>query len=195
VAIPGIVAIFTVPERFVMRGIRFGSALLLLSGWVCLPASTEAIGAAGHETASDWSRSAAAVFLTTAERRQWKSLRTDAARTQFEIDYWRRRDPEPTTPRNEFTELVEARIAEADRQFSTSKQRGADTARGRNQLRDRQCASRQPAESGKVRTASRGGRTGQYPSAADQPLNTLCALITRAALLSATALRGHDYWR
>ncbi len=44
---------------------------------------------------------------------------------------WARRDPDPTTPVNEFLVDLEARIAAADRQFSEVNRRGASTDRGR----------------------------------------------------------------
>jgi GWxTD domain-containing protein len=80
--------------------------------------------------AGDWSTSAAAYFLTSEERREWKTLSTDDARETFERDYWTRRDPTPGTPRNEFKEMVLARIQKADAEFALGKKRGSETAEG-----------------------------------------------------------------
>jgi GWxTD domain-containing protein len=80
--------------------------------------------------AGDWSTSAEAYFLTSEERREWKTLSTEDAREAFERDYWARRDPTPGTPRNEFKELVLARIQRADAEFALGKKRGSETAEG-----------------------------------------------------------------
>src|SRR5438034_6515582 len=55
---------------------------------------------AGPVPAEDWSASPEAYFLTSQERQEWKSLRSDEAREQFQREYWRRRDPTPGTERN-----------------------------------------------------------------------------------------------
>ncbi len=84
-----------------------------------------------EDATAEWSRSAAALFLTKSEHKQWKSLRTDAERQAFERAYWEQRDPTPATPRNEFKELIDARIAKADEIFASAGRRGSETARGR----------------------------------------------------------------
>ena len=79
----------------------------------------------------DWSGSAAAVFLTSDERRAWKTLRADDERERFKAEYWRRRDSNPQTPVNEFQALIQNRIDAADRQFAIAPTAGSRTARGR----------------------------------------------------------------
>jgi GWxTD domain-containing protein len=86
---------------------------------------------AADGASTDWSHSPAAMFLTRQERKQWKSLHTDAERQQFERTYWQRRDPNPATPQNEFKDLIDARIAKADATFAISARRGSETDRGR----------------------------------------------------------------
>ena len=78
----------------------------------------------------DWSASAEAYFLTSLERQEWKTLQSDEARAQFRNLYWRRRDPTPETERNEFRELVSARISKADARFAIGKIAGSRTGRG-----------------------------------------------------------------
>ncbi len=79
----------------------------------------------------DWAGSAAAVFLTSDERRTWKRLGSDGEREQFKAEYWRRRDSNPRTPVNEFEVLIQARIDRADRQFAVGHTAGSRTERGR----------------------------------------------------------------
>jgi GWxTD domain-containing protein len=78
----------------------------------------------------DWAKSPEAYFLTAEERAAWKTLASDSARADFQAAYWRRRDPTPDTPRNEFKQKVLARIRAADERFTSGKQIGSQTARG-----------------------------------------------------------------
>lgn len=78
----------------------------------------------------DWSSSPEAYFLTADERRAWKQLSSDSAREEFQRLYWSRRDPNPLTERNEFKEMVLARIRSADAQLTVAKTPGSRTARG-----------------------------------------------------------------
>lgn len=84
----------------------------------------------GPPAVDDWATSAAAAFLTADERQAWRHLESDAAREAFQRKYWARRDPTPATARNEFKELVEARIRSADAQLQLGKTPGSRTARG-----------------------------------------------------------------
>ena len=84
----------------------------------------------GPLAVDDWARSAPAAFLTADERQEWRRLDSDAAREAFQRKYWARRDPTPATTRNEFKELVEARIRSADAQLQLGKTAGSKTARG-----------------------------------------------------------------
>ncbi len=78
----------------------------------------------------DWSTSAEASFLTVEERREWKSLDSRDSRERFIERYWLKRDPTPGTEKNEFRELVLARIKTADERFGMDKTPGSRTARG-----------------------------------------------------------------
>ncbi|MGZ7078468.1 MAG: GWxTD domain-containing protein [Thermoanaerobaculia bacterium] len=80
---------------------------------------------------NDWLDDPEAVFMTNAERQEWWGFHTDAERDAFKERYWARRDPTPDTPRNEFREMLEQRIQNADKKFTLEKStRGALTSRG-----------------------------------------------------------------
>jgi GWxTD domain-containing protein len=86
-------------------------------------------GPATAQTA-DWSKSPEAYFLTSEERQAWNGLRSDDARQQFRVTWWKRRDPTPGTDRNEFQELVLGRIRRADAEFTIGKTPGSRSAQG-----------------------------------------------------------------
>lgn len=70
-------------------------------------------------------------LLTKEEAAQWKTLTTDAEAKAFVDLFWARRDPTPDTPRNEYREEIEARIAYADKTFNKEKTVGSMSDRGR----------------------------------------------------------------
>ena len=86
--------------------------------------------AAAYAAAEDWSKTAEAAFLTADERRAWKVLKSDEAREEFKDAYWKRRDPDPDTPKNEFRERILDRIRLADTEFGVAHRRGSSSARG-----------------------------------------------------------------
>lgn len=76
---------------------------------------------------------AAAVELlgTKAEKKEWRAVETGGNREAFLEGFWSRRDREPSTPQNEYRDLISRRIAFADASFTTGRDRGALTDRGR----------------------------------------------------------------
>jgi GWxTD domain-containing protein len=78
-----------------------------------------------------WGKSPASYFFTKEEAAQWKTIKTDDEAAKFIALFWARRDPTPQTPRNEFREEFDARVASADAQFTTRKQRGSASERGK----------------------------------------------------------------
>src|SRR4051794_11469470 len=82
------------------------------------------LAAVADEPLANWIDSPEAYFLTTAERSEWLAFETNAQKEAFRERYWSRRDPTPTTPRNEFKEVVQARIAAADKSFALQGIRG-----------------------------------------------------------------------
>jgi GWxTD domain-containing protein len=78
----------------------------------------------------DWASSPEASFLTAAERVEWKILDSRDSRQKFIERYWLKRDPSPGSERNEFHEMVLARIKTADQRFGIASTPGSRTARG-----------------------------------------------------------------
>ena len=70
-------------------------------------------------------------LLTKEEAAKTKSLASAAEQQAFLDLFWARRDPTPETPRNEYRELIEARIQYADENFKGEPVRGAMTDRGK----------------------------------------------------------------
>lgn len=71
------------------------------------------------------------ILATSAEKREWQSLVSAADRAHFIAEFWRRRDPTPTTPQNEFRDTFDRRVAFADSVFGTSEERGSMSDRGK----------------------------------------------------------------
>jgi GWxTD domain-containing protein len=65
------------------------------------------------------------------EKAAFERLVTDAEREHFIEQFWRRRDPNPATPENEFKEEHYRRIAYANERFPSSSVAGWQTDRGR----------------------------------------------------------------
>lgn len=63
----------------------------------------------------DWANGPAAFLMTKEESAAWRNLRTDDEARDFVALFWARRDPSPGTPRNEFREEFERRVAFADK--------------------------------------------------------------------------------
>jgi len=78
----------------------------------------------------DWAASPEAYFLTKEERGEWKALDSRDSRQKFIERYWLKRDPTPGSEKNEFREMVLARIRTADARFGILKTPGSRTARG-----------------------------------------------------------------
>ena len=69
-------------------------------------------------------------LLTADEHRRFGRLRTPEAREAWVDRFWRRLEPDPTTPENEFEERFQARVAETER-FREPLTPGWRTDRGR----------------------------------------------------------------
>ncbi|HYO78989.1 MAG TPA: GWxTD domain-containing protein [Thermoanaerobaculia bacterium] len=79
----------------------------------------------------EWAAGPVQFLMTAEETAKWKTLTTDAEARDFVILFWARRDPSAGTPRNEFREEFEKRVAIADKSFPSEHVRGAMTDRGR----------------------------------------------------------------
>jgi GWxTD domain-containing protein len=87
--------------------------------------------AVAQSATNEWLDSPEAAFMTNAERQEWWTLHTDEQREAFKDRYWTRRDPTPTTPRNEFREMLAQRIATADKKYTIDRRvPGSETWRG-----------------------------------------------------------------
>ena len=77
------------------------------------------------------STSAFQILATDEEKDAWAQTRDDESRMQFVSDFWKRRDPDPSTPENEVRTEMLRRVAFADRIFGDeSTDRGSLTDRG-----------------------------------------------------------------
>jgi GWxTD domain-containing protein len=97
-----------------------------------LIASAIAVSAMAAPGDLDWGKGPARFLMTKEESAEWKSLRTDEEAAAFIALFWARRDPTPATPRNEFREEHEARVAWADKNIAEGERvRGSLTDRGK----------------------------------------------------------------
>jgi GWxTD domain-containing protein len=65
------------------------------------------------------------------EKREWSTLMTASERQRFLEDFWKRRDPNHSSPENEFRDTFNRRVAFADQAFASQEQRGSFTDRGK----------------------------------------------------------------
>jgi GWxTD domain-containing protein len=77
-----------------------------------------------------WGQSAVKYLMTREEAKAWAGIGSEANAKAFIDLFWAKRDPTPTTPRNEFREDFERRVAAADKTFTTTKTKGSLTDRG-----------------------------------------------------------------
>src|SRR5712691_280600 len=80
---------------------------------------------------ADWARGPVQFLITKEELTAWNALKSDAEANQFIALFWARRDPTLGTPQNEFREEFERRVQYADQTFSTARQRGSLSDRGK----------------------------------------------------------------
>jgi GWxTD domain-containing protein len=105
---------------------RLLSSLLLLA--LLLPAIALASLSTRYQ---EWGDGPAKWIMTTEEQRAWKGVRSDEAAIDFIDLFWARRDPTAGTPRNEFKDEFEQRVAHADKNWTEPRTTGSLTDRGR----------------------------------------------------------------
>ena len=102
--------------------------------------SLAAAGAAAQETPAreplsaasrQWLEEVVPYIITSAEKEVFLILKTEKQRGEFIESFWRKRDPDPSTPENEVKLEYYKRIAQANKIFSTSGLAGWRTDRGR----------------------------------------------------------------
>jgi GWxTD domain-containing protein len=79
----------------------------------------------------NWDDTAVQFLMTADEKAAFKKLKSDADAETFIELFWARRDPTPGTPRNEWKEMFEKRVALADESFDEPRTKGSLTDRGR----------------------------------------------------------------
>lgn len=103
------------------------AAVPLLSWLACGCGSAPARPAGGLGLAEGPTR----WLMLPEEQRQLRRLRTTREAVDFIEEFWRRRDPDPNTPGNEFSRTFYERVEAADRLYSEGGTRGSLTDRGR----------------------------------------------------------------
>lgn len=83
------------------------------------------------EAARQWLEEVVAYIITPAERELFLSLPNEEERGKFIDNFWKKRDPNPATPENEFKIAYYRRIAFANKFFGTAGIPGWRTDRGR----------------------------------------------------------------
>jgi GWxTD domain-containing protein len=78
----------------------------------------------------DWADGPARFLLTTEERHNFTRLSDSVSRSEFVTAFWKKRDPRPETPENEFRNEYEKRVAFADSRFTQGETAGSLTDRG-----------------------------------------------------------------
>jgi GWxTD domain-containing protein len=78
----------------------------------------------------EWIDSPVRALLTDADRKRWQTLPDDESRRDFVIEFWKRLDPDPVTPVNEFEVEFYRRVQYADATLSTEEVRGSLSDRG-----------------------------------------------------------------
>jgi len=69
-------------------------------------------------------------IITAKEKKEFLSLKTPEERKRFIEEFWRARDPDPSTPENEFKEAYMRRLRIADKLFREGSVPGWETDRG-----------------------------------------------------------------
>jgi GWxTD domain-containing protein len=103
------------------------AAVALLSSLACGCGSAPARPAGGAGLAEGPTR----WLMLPEEERQLRRLHTTREAVDFIEAFWRRRDPDPNTPGNEFSRTFYERVEAADRLYSERGTRGSLTDRGR----------------------------------------------------------------
>lgn len=108
---------------------RFTADLLLLAGLALACRSTPVrtaspSGVSLDEGPTRW-------LMLPDEQRKFRRLQSTREAVDFVEAFWRRRDPDPTVPGNEFSKTFYERVEAADRLYPEGATRGSLTDRGR----------------------------------------------------------------
>jgi GWxTD domain-containing protein len=113
-------------------GIFFFSLLIP----VCLAAqeNNPPVRAPMSEWARQWLEEVVVYIITPAEKQVFLMLADEAERGRFIESFWKKRDPDPATPKNELKDAFYRRIALANKYFGASGIAGWRTDRGRTYI-------------------------------------------------------------
>lgn len=107
---------------------RLGAAMLFVVSWLACRSTGVTPPAGGVSTLVDgptqW-------LMLPEEQRQARRLGSTREAVAFVESFWRRRDPDPASPGNEFSRLFYERVEAADRLYDEGGTRGSLTERGR----------------------------------------------------------------
>lgn len=92
------------------------------------------VGAQLSEEYADWAEGPAGFLLTEDEKDEWETVSSNAEAERFIELFWARRNPDPSSPVNEFKARFESIVEYADREFGYEGTRGALSDRGRVML-------------------------------------------------------------
>jgi GWxTD domain-containing protein len=110
------------------KRVRSRLAALTLLSWLvlgCGSAPARPVGGVGlDEGPTRW-------LMLPEEQRKFRRLHTTREAVDFIETFWRRRDPDPNAPGNEFSKTFYERVEASDRLYSEGGTRGSLTARGR----------------------------------------------------------------
>ena len=81
--------------------------------------------------ADDWLQTAVSYILTDGEKAEFRALTTTADRKAFIEEFWRRHNPTPGTPENEFKDEHDRRVAYANARWQFASGAGWKSDRGR----------------------------------------------------------------
>lgn len=107
---------------------RLAAALAVLS-WLALGCQSAA--PRRHGNAAGLDEGPTRWLMLPEEARQYRRLQNTREVVDFVEAFWRRRDPDPNTPGNEFAKTFYERVEAADRLYSEGGTRGSLTDRGR----------------------------------------------------------------
>ena len=99
-------------------------SLLALSLWLASPVSAlqkRFENLSEEEAAELWLEEIASYIITKTEREVFESLTTPGERVQFIEGFWRRRDPTPETPENEYRTEHYRRLAYVNKFFGSGR--------------------------------------------------------------------------
>lgn len=119
---------------------RVNSGLAALAAILLFPvlASVQDAGAQVREPMSEWSKQwleeVVPYIITPAEKQAFLMMADEIERGKFIENFWKKRDPDPATPRNELKEAYYRRIAYANKMFGYSGIAGWRTDRGRTYI-------------------------------------------------------------